>query len=130
MDYKSGSKTGFANDSVKEGTKIQMPLYLWACRTLYPGVVPEEAVYEFLTAKGDYGSVYFEATDWKKVEEPLKALLTTASEAVDQGLFPAAAKACDNCDYRILCGPGAEKRGERKKEDMRVENYFKLEELS
>ena len=130
MDYKSGSKTGFANDSVKEGTKIQMPLYLWACRTLYPGVVPEEAVYEFLTAKGDYGSVYFEATDWKKVEEPLKALLTTAAEAVDQGLFPAAAKACDNCDYRILCGPGAEKRGARKKEDMRVENYFKLEELS
>jgi ATP-dependent helicase/nuclease subunit B len=129
VDYKSGGKTGFAHDSVKEGTKIQMPLYLWACRTLYPGVTPQEAVYEFLTAKGDYGSVDFDATDFKKVEESLKVLLTTAAEAVDQGLFPAAAKACDNCDYRVLCGPGAEKRGERKKEDIRVGNYFKLEEL-
>ena len=69
------------------------------------------------------GSIGFDATDWKKVEEPLKVLLTTAAEAVDQGLFPAAAKSCDKCDYRTLCGPGAEKRGETKKE------YFKLEEL-
>ncbi len=60
---------------------------------------------------------------------PLKVLLTTAAEAVDLGLFPAVAKACDNCDYRTLCGPGAEKRGERKRDDMRVGDYFKLEEL-
>lgn len=130
VDYKSGSKTGFANDSVKEGTKIQMPLYLWACRTLYPGVAPQEAVYEFLTAKGDYGSVGFDAGDWKKVEEPLKALLTTAANAVEQGLFPAAAKACDNCDYRTLCGPGVEKRGEKKRGDINAGNYFQLEELA
>jgi RecB family exonuclease len=129
VDYKSGGKTGFANDSVKEGTKIQMPLYLWACRTLYPGVTPEEAAYEFLTAKGDYGSVLFDATDWKKVEEPLKVLLTTAAEAMEQGFFPAAAKACKQCDYKILCGPGAEKRGEKKKEDINTGNYFKLEDL-
>ncbi len=129
VDYKSGSNLDFKEDSVKAGTKIQMPLYLWACRTLYPGVVPEQAVYEFVTAKGNYRSISFDAIDWKKVEEPLTALLTTASEAVDQGLFPAAAKACDKCDYRILCGPGVVKRGERKKEDKRVENYFKLEEL-
>jgi RecB family exonuclease len=128
LDYKTGSKEGFKKDSVKEGTKIQMPLYLWACRTLYPGVVPEKAVYEFLTTKGDYGSVGFDATEWTRVEKPLTALLTTASEAVDQGLFPAAAKACDRCDYRTLCGPGAEKRGERKREDKRVGDYFKLEE--
>ncbi len=129
VDYKSGSKDGFKNDSVKEGTKIQMPLYLWACRTLYPGVVPQEAVYEFLTAKGDYGSIGFDASDWKKVEEPLKALLTTASEAVEQGLFPAVAKACDRCDYRTLCGPGVEKRGERKLRDQKLEKYLKLTEL-
>ena len=90
---------------------------------------PEQAVYEFVTAKGDYRSIPFDAADWKRVEEPLKVLLTTASEAVDQGLFPAAAKACDHCDYRTLCGPGAEKRGERKREDKKVEDYFKLEEL-
>jgi ATP-dependent helicase/DNAse subunit B len=129
VDYKTGSNQGFKEDSVKEGTKIQMPLYLWACRTLYPGVLPEQAVYEFVTAKGGYRSTPFDAADWKKVEEPLTALLTTASEAVDQGLFPAAAKACDQCDYRTLCGPGAEKRGERKREDKRVGDYFKLEEL-
>ena len=130
MDYKSGSKTGFANNSVKEGTKIQMPLYLWASRTLYPGVTPQEAVYEFLTAKGEYGSIGFDASDWKKVEEPLKTLLTTASEAVEQGLFPAAAKACDRCDYRTLCGPGVEKRGEKKQDDPKAGKYFELEHLS
>ncbi|HVM32587.1 MAG TPA: PD-(D/E)XK nuclease family protein [bacterium] len=129
VDYKSGTKEGFKNDSVKEGTKIQMPLYLWACRTLYPGKAPEEAVYEFLTAKGGYGETTFDAKDPARVEEPLKALLTTAAEAVEQGLFPAAAKACERCDYRTLCGPGAEKRGERKREDSKVEEYFKLEKL-
>jgi len=129
VDYKSGTKDGFKNDSVKEGTKIQMPLYLWACRTLYPGKAPEEAVYEFLTAKGDYSKVTFNAKDPAKVEEPLKVLLTTAAEAVEQGLFPAAAKACERCDYRALCGPGAENRGERKKDDTKVGEYFKLEKL-
>jgi ATP-dependent helicase/DNAse subunit B len=129
VDYKTGSNLDFKQDSVKDGTKIQMPLYLWACQTLYPGVVPEQAVYEFVTAKGSYRSIPFDATEWKKVEEPLAALLTTACEAVDQGLFPAAAKACDHCDYRTLCGPGVVKRGERKREDKRVEEYFKLEEL-
>ena len=129
VDYKSGSNLNFKANSVKEGTKIQMPLYLWACQTLYPGITPQGALYEFLTAKGDYKAVPFDATDFKKVEEPLKILLTTAAEAVDQGFFPAAAKACQQCDYKILCGPGAEKRGERKKKDMRVEDYFKLEEL-
>ncbi len=130
VDYKSGSKEGFKNDSVKEGTKIQMPLYLWACRILYPDAVPEQAVYEFLTAKGGYGETTFDAEDWKKVEEPLKVLLTTAAEAVEQGLFPAVAKACKNCDYRILCGPGAEKRGKWKKEDAKIKKYFDLEQLS
>ncbi|HET9869004.1 MAG TPA: PD-(D/E)XK nuclease family protein, partial [bacterium] len=129
VDYKSGSKEGFKKDSVKAGTKIQMPLYLWACRTLYPGKSPQEAVYEFITAKGDYGEVGFDAKDPAKIEEPLKALLTTAAEAVEQGLFPAAAKACDRCDYRTLCGPGAERRGERKREDPKVVEYFKLENL-
>jgi len=114
---------------VKEGTKIQMPLYLWACRTLYPGVAPEQAVYEFVTAKGDYRSIPFDAADRKKVEDPLAALLTTASEAVDQGLFPAVAKACKQCDYRILCGPGVEKRGERKKEDSHTKDYYLLGDL-
>jgi ATP-dependent helicase/DNAse subunit B len=129
VDYKSGSNLGFKKNSVKEGTKIQMPIYLWACRTLYPNLTPEQAVYEFITAKGGYGSTLFDATDWNKVEEPLKALLTTASQAVEKGLFPATAKACERCDFRLLCGPGAEKRGERKREDMKVKEYFELEEL-
>ena len=129
VDYKSGSNDAFTKNSVKEGTKIQMPLYLWACLTLYPGVTPQGALYEFLTAKGDYKAVPFDATDFKNVEEPLTVLLTTAAEAVDQGLFPAVAKACKQCDYKILCGSGAEKRGQRKKEDGRVGEYFKLEGL-
>jgi ATP-dependent helicase/DNAse subunit B len=129
VDYKSGKSEGFKNNSVKDGTKIQMPLYLWACRTLYPNLIPQEAVYEFITAKGQYDSKGFDASDWSKVEEPLKALLTTATQAVEQGLFPAAAKDCEYCDFKLLCGPGAEKRGERKREDIRVGDYFKLEEL-
>lgn len=60
----------------------------------------------------------------------MKALLTTATQAVQQGLFPAAAKACERCDFRLLCGPGAEKRGERKRKDEKVKKYFELEELS
>lgn len=129
VDYKSGKHEGYKNNSVKNGTKIQMPLYLWACRTLYPDLIPEQAVYEFITAKGGYGSTIFDAKDWSKVEEPLKTLLTTVADAVEKGLFPAAAKACQYCDFRLLCGPGVEKRGERKTEDPKVESYFKLEEL-
>ncbi len=130
LDYKTGSSTSFKKNSVKEGAKLQMPLYLWACRILYPGVVPESAVFDFLTAKGGYRRVSYDAGDWKKVEEPLRTVLETASEAVSQGLFPAAAKNCGQCDYQALCGTGRERRGERKKEDPRVKGYYRLEELT
>ena len=40
VDYKSGSNLNFKEDSVKEGTKIQMPLYLWACQDPLPGRAP------------------------------------------------------------------------------------------
>ena len=42
--------------------------------------------------------------------------LSIIDESLHQGFLPAAprAKACDNCDYRVVCGPYEEERSARK----------------
>lgn len=47
-----------------------------------------------------------------------KRVLELVDEAIDKGFFPAAPRenACENCGYRIVCGPHEERRATRKDE--------------
>ncbi len=129
VDYKTGSAAGVKNNSVKGGTKLQLPFYLWALKNLYPDKNSREALYDFITRRGNYKKTSFDLTEAGPVEPVLDQVLSTVAQGVEAGLFPAAGKACEHCDYRKLCGTGMENRGERKKEDPQVKRYYQLEEL-
>ena len=129
VDYKTGSDAGTKKNSVKSGTKLQLPFYLWALRHLYPEKISKQALYDFMTRRGDYKKVAFDPSDAGEVKPILDQVLTTVAEGVVQGHFPSVGTACDHCDYRKLCGTGMEDRGKRKKEDQKVKNYYQLEDL-
>jgi CRISPR/Cas system-associated exonuclease Cas4 (RecB family) len=114
---------------VKSGTKLQLPFYLWALRHLYPEKISKQALYDFMTRRGDYKKVAFDPDDTGEVKPILDQVLTTVAEGVAKGLFPSVGTACDHCDYRKLCGTGMEDRGKRKKEDQKAKTYYELENL-
>ena len=129
VDYKSGSSEGVSKDKVKGGTKLQLPFYLWALKCLYPGKKASQSLYDYITSKGKYRRVSYDGTDPARVEGVLGTVLKTAVENVEAGIFPAAGKACEHCDYRKLCGTGMEARGKRKKGDPQAGTYYALEDL-
>ena len=129
VDYKSGSSSGYTINQIKHGTKLQLPFYLYALTQLFPEKEARTALYDFITQKGGYLQKGFDSQGKAALEETLKKVLSTALECVEKGLFPAAGKNCPGCDYRMLCGTGAEERGERKREDPKTSGYYSLEEL-
>jgi ATP-dependent helicase/DNAse subunit B len=129
VDYKTGTSSQSTKNSVKAGTKLQLPFYLWALRHLYPEKISKQALYDFMTRRGDYKKVAFDPEAVGDVKPILNQVLTTVADGVAQGLFPSVGTACDHCDYRKLCGTGMEDRGKRKKDDQKVKAYYQLEEL-
>lgn len=129
VDYKSGSSTGVAKNSVKSGTKLQLPFYLWALQSLFPEKEAKEALYDYITRKGNYRQVSFTPETPDQILKILSQVLSTVDGSVEAGSFPAVGQECEHCDYKKLCGTGMKVRGERKREDEKVGNYYKLEEL-
>jgi RecB family exonuclease len=129
VDYKSGSSTGVAKDSVKAGTKLQLPFYLWALQNLFPEKQAKEALYDYITRKGGYRQVSFTPETPDQIHDILSQVLATVDGSVEEGSFPAVGQECEFCDYQRLCGTGMKERGKRKREDEKVGNYFKLEDL-
>jgi ATP-dependent helicase/DNAse subunit B len=127
VDYKTGTAVGVKNNSVKEGTKLQLPFYLWALKNLYADKTSRQALYDFITRRGGYKRTKYNIEAAQELEPVLDQVLSTVAHGVEQGLFPTAGKACDHCDYRKLCGTGMEARGERKREDPQVKEYYGLE---
>jgi hypothetical protein len=128
VDYKSGSATGYKDDSLLGGRRIQLAMYLWAGRVLFPNLRPDSGVYEFLTALGGYKEFVLDAQDWTAMEENLRLLLRESQQGISCGVFPPfpAKDACSNCDYWTLCGAGMERRAERKKDDPVLEGLLRM----
>lgn len=131
VDYKSGSATDYANNTFRGGRRIQLGLYLWAGRSLFPSLVPHGGVYEFLTAKGAYKRVGLEVEDWASMESKLRLFLRETRDGVRKGVFPPAPspEACAHCDYWTLCGSGMERRAERKAGDPVLEGLHRMREV-
>lgn len=129
VDYKTGGSSGVSKNSIKAGTKLQLPFYLWALRHLYPAKQSRQALYDYITRRGDYKQIPFDIEKAGAVEPVLDQVLTTVAEGVTKGLFPSVGQACDHCDYRKLCGTGMEDRAKRKQEDPQAAAYYALEQL-
>jgi RecB family exonuclease len=131
VDYKSGSSTDYAKNTLRGGRRIQLAMYLWAGRNLFSTLLPDSGVYEFLTAKGNYKHVVLEVQDWAEMEKVLRLLLSESQEGISKGVFPPcpAPHACAHCDYWTLCGSGMERRAERKESDPAIEGLLKMREV-
>lgn len=129
VDYKSGSSTGVSKNSVKAGTKLQLPFYLWALQNLFSDKEAKEALYDYITRKGGYRQVPFTPQTPTEIKDILSQVLTTVDSSVENGSFPAVGLECDHCDYNRLCGTGMKARGERKREDNKIRSYYQLQEL-
>ena len=129
VDYKSGSSTGVAKNSVKAGAKLQLPFYLWALKGLFPAKQAKEALYDYITRKGGYRQVSFTPDTPDQIRDILSQVLSTVDGSVENGSFPAVGQECEHCDYRKLCGTGMKARGDRKKEDVKASKYFELGNL-
>lgn len=131
VDYKSGSATDYAKNTLRGGRRIQLAMYLWAGRNLFTSLRPDSGVYEFLTAKGDYKRVVLEVHDWVEMEKVLRLLLRESQDGISKGVFPPfpSKGACSHCDFWTLCGAGMERRAERKESDPALEGILKMREV-
>lgn len=133
VDYKTGRGGSDAKDQcLHGGRRLQLALYGWAARALYPGRRPVAGIYDFFTEEGGRRRVSFSTPDDESAaaaQAVLARILGVVSEGVSRGLFPAMAGDCDRCDFSALCGVEQEKRRDRKIGDPRVKDILSLEEI-
>jgi len=115
-DHKTG-KVRLREDGVFAGGSILQPLlYALAAEKLFPGDEVTEGRLSYCTAAGGFElrSVALDAT----ARESARALAAALDAALREGFLPAypAKRACDFCDYRVVCGRYEELRTERKPE--------------
>jgi ATP-dependent helicase/nuclease subunit B len=118
-DYKSGSKL-FNEKNVKNGTDLQLMIYMNALLSYYKDSVPASAQYMLLSSDNTFsGPVIDEISDSKKAttEKEFRELLKASEEtakALTENIFkgdihPVENKACEYCEYCGICGISANK---------------------
>ncbi len=123
-DHKTGRAPWPRPDYVGKGEVLQPLLYGLAAEKLL-GLPVEEGRLFYCTQRGDFQQVSIPLT--KESRARIRQVVETIDGAIKSAFLPAAprAKACQYCDYRLLCGPYEELRVGRKRKDPLVE----LEEI-
>lgn len=131
VDYKTGIKYGKQND-FKGGTMLQLPLYLKAAQQLLENldgnIRVRGAEYYFMTGRGDFRRVGFDAEELDKQEAELGQILRTIASGIDSGFFPACPTddICKYCDFSLICGSWKTALFERKRSDARASQFLKM----
>lgn len=116
-DHKTGACTEPEQLRIAGGTTLQPALYGLALRVLFPESDIDSGRLYFCTTRGgfDTRTVPIDAA----VEGAVARLADTLDVALEEGFLPAAPadKACDHCDYRVVCGPYEAQRVQRKRPD-------------
>ena len=124
-DHKTGGFPQKAPVHTGGGAILQPLLYsLAANELLAPAAVLTGRLY-FCTRKGDYRDVQIRVSS--EATETLETVMGTIDEALEQGFLPPYPKpeTCDQCDYRVVCGPYELERTSRKRKDR----VFPLQQL-
>jgi ATP-dependent helicase/nuclease subunit B len=126
-DHKTG-KVRARTDFVVEGGKVLQPIfYALALEHLLNAPVDSGRLY-YCTSDGGYAERIVKVDEFSRsVGETVVQIIGNALEA---GFLPAAPdkRACDWCDYRLVCGPREEIRTARKPKD-RLDELQQLREL-
>ena len=131
IDYKTGRKPkGLDKNKLASGEALQLPLYLMAAARLLPDRQVAEAAYWFMTRRGGYERVGFDAEALGERQGSLMEILRTIAEGIVSGrFFAAAGDACRSCDFRLVCGAWARVLTERKSADEAAKDYFAMREM-
>ncbi len=113
-DHKTGSVRFKEGGVIAGGNMLQPVLYALAVEKLVPGSEVTEGRLSYCTVNGGFEvrSVPLEAA----ARDAARALAEAVGKAIEAGFLPAlpAPRACEFCDYAVVCGPYEEQRTRRK----------------
>jgi ATP-dependent helicase/nuclease subunit B len=118
LDYKTGKpiRGRFAG-----GTALQLPLYLFAARTLRPDLEWVAAQYVSLNQTGGKEVPLFTADTWPESLEMLRRVVSALVQGIRSGCFFATPDSCYPCPFPLICGAQSEARATRKQSDPRLD---------
>lgn len=114
-DIKTGTSFTRPGMVIGGGEVLQPVLYALALEAVWNEPVADARL-SFCTQRGG-NTEHVIALDGS-ARARAKRVLELVDEAIEKGFFPAAPRenACDNCGYRIVCGPHEQRRAARKDE--------------
>jgi ATP-dependent helicase/nuclease subunit B len=113
VDHKTGSAPSPAPQCVRKGEVLQPLLYALAAEQALGEKVLTGRLH-YATLRANYREIDIVLNDYTR--GVAGKALAIIDDSLREGFLPAAprAKACDNCDYRVVCGPYEEERTGRK----------------
>jgi ATP-dependent helicase/nuclease subunit B len=118
IDYKSGKCHVKVNVDLAGGTALQLPLYLLAAASLYPGTVLQDstAKYVFLTRKGDWKTCSITGAEVARKAADLGDILQTIVSGCRAGVFPRWPGdpnqwSCGDCEFARIGDPATRTHG-------------------
>lgn len=126
-DYKTGRAPKDDGRVFRGGQQLQIPFYVLAARSLFPG---EPVVEAFLDYVDGGRQVAFDPS--LAGGEAFTTLLRGLTDAIAQGLFVQEPAACDWCDYKVVCGPKPllQLRRTYKINDPKLQRVLRLKDVS
>ena len=138
-DYKSGgsaSYSGLDKDPVKNGTKIQLPLYSRAVRRAFPDA-EIQAAYWFVRESGSRElKPRPQEYDEAKADQALTEAIDVVAGGIEQGVFPAnpgksrwvggrsSFESCGFCEFQRVCPQDKQQQWNRKKNSAEALNDY------
>jgi hypothetical protein len=118
FDYKTGKPISgrFAG-----GTALQLPLYLFAARTLRPDLEWETAEYISVSQAGSKEVPLFTADTWPEALATLRQVVSALARGIRTGCFFPTPDSCYPCPFPRICGGQSEARAARKQRDCRLD---------
>jgi len=132
IDYKTGGDYGYSNmekDPLKNGTRLQLPVYALAAKKLVGEDCEIKAAYWLVSAKGRFSLKEMELKT--ELEEHFKGQVAAIVTGIENGLFPANPGGeerpnCAYCDYASLCPADSYLAWERKSVNPELAPYLNL----
>lgn len=116
IDYKTGQAP---RGRFARGTALQLPLYLFAARSLRPDLVWESASYIGLGKRVHTTAPTFNQETWPESVRVLQSILTTVLKGIRSGCFFPNPDTCYRCPFPEICGSQVDKRMRHKRHDPR-----------
>lgn len=116
IDYKTGRAP---RGRFARGTALQLPLYLFAARSLRPDLVWESAGYVGLGQRVHTPAPAFSSETWPEATGVLRQILTIVLKGIRSGCFVPHPDTCRPCPFPDICGSQVEQRMRHKRHDPR-----------